>query len=69
MPTTFRVRQLLEERGMSQSELARAAGVSFATVNRMCTNATEMVSLSTLDKIAAALKLAPGELIERKRGR
>lgn len=67
MPTTFRLREILEARGLSQSELARLAGVSFATVNRICTNATEMVSLSTLDKIAAALKVKPGDLIERKR--
>lgn len=67
MPTTFRLREILEARGISQSELARMAGISFPTVNAMCQNRTKAVSLATLDKIAAALKVAPGDLIERKR--
>ena len=74
MTARFRLRELLEARGLSQSQLARDAGVSFATVNRLCTNATEQVSLATLDKIAGVLGVAPGDLIElvpekRKRGK
>lgn len=71
-PARFRVRELLEESGLGQSELARRADVSFATVNRLCQNATGQVSLETLDKIATALTEAlgrpiePGELIERE---
>jgi transcriptional regulator with XRE-family HTH domain len=64
MTARFRLRELLEACGMSQSQLARDAGVSFATVNRLCTNATEQVSLATLDKIAGVLGVAPGALIE-----
>lgn len=67
MPTTFRLREILEARGLSQSELSRISGVSFATINRICTGATEMASLSTLDRLAAALEIEPGDLIERKR--
>lgn len=66
MPTTFRLRAILEARGISQSELARLAGVSFPTVNAMCQNRTKAVSLLTLDKIAGALKVQPGALFERK---
>ena len=71
MPTKFRLRDILEARGISQTELARLAGVAFATVNRMCTNATGQVSLATLDKIADALGVKPGDLIakETKRGK
>jgi DNA-binding Xre family transcriptional regulator len=64
--TRFRLRELLEDAKMSQSELARRSGVSFVTINRMCANATEGVSLKTLDAIAAALKVEPGELLERE---
>jgi DNA-binding Xre family transcriptional regulator len=67
MPTTFRLREILEAKGISQSELSRLSGVSFATINRMCTNATESVALSTLDKLASALGVEPGELIARAR--
>lgn len=72
MTARFRLRELLEERGISQSEFAKQADLSFATVNRLCTNATGQVSLETLDKIAAALDVEIGDLIIRetkKRGR
>lgn len=66
--TRFRLQQLLEHHQppMSQTELAKRAGVSFATVNRLCTNATSQVSLATLDAIAAVLGVEPGELLERE---
>ena len=71
-PARFRLRELIEESGLGQSELARLAGVSFATVNRLCQNATGQVSLETLDKLAVALTgslgrtVEPGDLIERQ---
>jgi DNA-binding Xre family transcriptional regulator len=77
-PARFRVAELLDESGIGQSELARRADVSFATVHRLYQNATGQVSLETLDKIALALSEAlgraiePGDLIERegkRRGR
>jgi len=69
MPTAFRLREILAKFGMSQGELSRQSGVSMATINRMCTNATGQVSLATLDRIAAALGVEPGELIVRAKGR
>ena len=66
MTTTFRLRELLEKRGLAQSELARTSGVSFATINRLCTNATAQVSLDTLDRLAGALGVEPGDLIARE---
>ena len=68
MRTQFRLVDELGDR-MSQSELARQAGLAFATVNRLCTNSTAQVSLETLDKISAVLGCEPGDLIERKRKR
>ncbi len=77
MVARFRLRELLEDAGISQSNFARQAGLSFATINRLCTNATGQVSLETLDKIVTALEAAGvrvgiGDLIERlpeRRGR
>jgi putative transcriptional regulator len=63
--TRFRLREILGDQ-MSQSELARQAGVSFATVNRLCTNATTRVDLETLDRLSAVLGCEPGDLIEWK---
>ena len=67
----FRLQELLDEAGMSQSELARRSGISLVTINGIANNRTAQVSLKTLDKLAFALGVEPGELFERegKRGR
>ena len=69
MAARFRLAQLLEERGMSQSELARRSGITFATINAMTRNRTTGVQLDTLDRLARALGVEPGALIERVRKR
>jgi transcriptional regulator with XRE-family HTH domain len=56
MPARFGLRELLETAGVSQSDFAREADVSFATINRLCTNATGQVSLETVDKVLTALR-------------
>lgn len=69
MAVTFRLREALEEAGISQSEASRQSGVSFATVNRMCTNATRQVSLDVLDALCGMLKVQPGALFTLERER
>jgi transcriptional regulator with XRE-family HTH domain len=64
--TVFNLAALLKRLGISQSELARRSGVSARTINRLTLNRTAQVSLATLDKIATALKVEPGELIGRE---
>ena len=65
MAVTFRLRELLEKKGVSQSEAARISGVSFATINRMATNATRQVSLDVIERLCGALRIEPGELFRR----
>lgn len=65
MPTTFRLNEILEARGLTQSELARRSGVPFVTINRMCSNKNSGAQLATLDKLADALGVAPGDLIAK----
>ena len=69
MTTRFRLREVLEEAGMTQSELSRRSGVSFVTINRMCANHNAQVSLRILDSLSHALGVEPGELLERDRKR
>ena len=67
MTVRFRLREVLDEAGIGQSELSRSSGVSFATINRMCTNATRQVSLDVLEDLCAALKVEPADIIVRDR--
>jgi putative transcriptional regulator len=74
MAVQFRLDKLLEERegkpdAITQSELARKSGVTFATVNAIANNRTRQVHLDTLDKLCKALGVEPGALLEQKRGR
>ena len=62
-PARFRLQELIDERGTTQSQLSRDSGVSFPTISRMCRNATAQVSLETLDKLARALQVKPGDII------
>jgi putative transcriptional regulator len=65
-PARFRLQEVLGSKGMSQSELSRKSGVSLVTVSRICRNVTKQVSLATLDRIAAALGVSMGDLLEQK---
>jgi len=62
----FRLQELIDERGTSQSALSRDSGVSFTTISRMCRNVTAQVSLETLGRLARALgdDVEPGNLVE-----
>ena len=68
-PARFRLQDVIDAQGISQSELSRTSGVSFATISRMCRNVTAQVSLETLDKLALALGVEMGELLEQTKGR
>lgn len=65
MTIRFGLADLLEQKGLSQRQLAKDSGVSFPTINRMYLNHNAMVSLDTLDKIAAVLGCEPCDLIVR----
>ena len=65
VPARFRLDELLSDKEMSQSELARRSGISLVTINAIANNRTRQVQLDTLDKLSAALGLEPGDLLER----
>jgi putative transcriptional regulator len=69
MPTRFRLQELLEAAGMSQSELSRRSEVSVVTINAMANQRTTRVDLSTLDAISRVLGCEPGDLLERDKKR
>jgi len=69
--TRIRLKELREARGWSQLELGEHAGVRQATISEMETGLTRRVSLEVLDRLARALGVQPGELLEgvQERGR
>lgn len=64
MATSFRLKQVLEEKGMSQMELMRRTGVSQARISEIYSGKAKAVSLSVLDKFASALNVSVHALIE-----
>ena len=63
--TRIRLKDLREARGWTQLELAGRAGVRQATISEMETGRARRVSLEAIDRLARALKVQPGELLER----
>ena len=58
----YRIREIREMRGMSQSELAEKTGITRATIWRLETGEEETTTTKTLLKIAEALGASVGEL-------
>lgn len=58
------IRELREERELSQEDVAYAAGVTVATYSKLERGATSP-NWDTVRKIAAALEIRPSELVLR----
>ena len=73
MALRVRLRDLLEQRGMTQVELQMQTGLSYSTINELHHGKTRRVEFSTLDLLCSALGCKVGDLIEyvpeRKRAR
>ncbi|MCY8609863.1 helix-turn-helix transcriptional regulator [Bacillus haynesii] len=53
----LRVREILEERGMEQKELAKATGLSARAISDLCSNKGTRYYKETLERIIRALEL------------
>jgi transcriptional regulator with XRE-family HTH domain len=65
-PISVRLRAAREEAGLTQLQLAERAGVRQATISELETGKTRRVDLDVLDRLCAALGVAPGDLLERE---
>ncbi len=68
MPAMVRVkvRELAQDKGFTISSLQRAADVNYRTVLRLWNEPQKDVSLSTLEKIAAALGVRVADLLDER---
>jgi DNA-binding Xre family transcriptional regulator len=64
MALRLRVKEVAKEKGMSMGKLQRDADVAYNTVKRMYKNPYHVITTETLGKLARALGVSPGELIE-----
>ena len=73
MAIRVRLRELLEKRGMAQTELQARTGLGYSTINALYHGKTERVEFATLEKLCEVLQCEVGEILEyvpdRKRGR
>lgn len=64
MAIRVKLRQLLEQKGISQRELARMTGLRASTINHLCSDNVDRVYLETLELVCKSLKVSIDELIE-----
>ncbi len=64
MEITIRVRELRDQRGWSQSEVARRAGVRQATLSAIENGDTKGIDFETLERLALAFDTHPAVFIE-----
>ncbi|MDO3676715.1 helix-turn-helix domain-containing protein [Paenibacillus ehimensis] len=63
MAIRVRLKEILEQREMSQRKLARKTGLTPNTINHYCSENIDRVHLSTLDAICKALEIDLHELL------
>lgn len=60
----FKLKTLLNERGLTQIELARKTGVRPPTISAICNNTIKELPVNVLEKICDFMSCEPGDLIE-----
>lgn len=59
----IRLREILEERGISQRQFAISMNMRIATINHLCSNSVDRVYTRTLEQICEALNITVDQLI------
>jgi DNA-binding Xre family transcriptional regulator len=64
MTVRLRVKEVAREKGIGMGKLQRSADVAYNTIKRMFRDPYYITTTETLGKVARALGVPPGELIE-----
>ena len=64
MAVRLRVKEVAKEKGISMGKLQRDADIAYNTIKRMFKDPYYITTTETLGKLARALGVSPGELIE-----
>lgn len=60
----LRVKEVAQQKGISQGKLSRSADVDIKTLQKIYRNPTSIVTTETLDRLAKALGVDVRELLE-----
>jgi DNA-binding Xre family transcriptional regulator len=63
-PIALRLKELRQERGLSQAALAKRAGIRQATISELETGKSQAITFDVLERLARALQVAPGEILD-----
>ncbi|MGU3472216.1 helix-turn-helix domain-containing protein [Paenibacillus sp. D51F] len=63
MPVRLRLREILEQRNISQRELARRMNIRSSTVSHLCSDKVNAAYFDTLEQICKTLDIQLHELI------
>jgi transcriptional regulator with XRE-family HTH domain len=61
----LKLREVLDQKGMSQMKLSRVSEVSLTTIQRMCNNPHYNPSIDVMDRLARALNVSVYDLYEQ----
>ena len=64
MAIRVRLQELLEKRGMAQTELQARSGLGYSTINALYHGKTERVEFATLEAIYNVLGCKVGDILE-----
>ncbi len=64
MPVRLKVKEVAEQKGMSQRQLSLRSGITIKNVQKIFRRPTSNVTTETLDKLARVLGVDASELIE-----
>ncbi len=64
MSTRIKLRELAKQRGIGERRVAKKADLDLSVVQRIYQNPYANITLATLEKLARALDVEPGELLE-----
>ena len=60
----LRLKQVIDEKGLTMAKVSRKADMAYNTVHSLCTDPYKDVNLHTLNRIAAAIGVSVIDLLE-----
>jgi len=64
MAIRLKLREILDTRGMLQTELQALRGLGYSSINAMYNGKTERISFGTLDTLCRTLRCEVGDILE-----